>query len=160
MQYLYAPWRDKYFDSDKSICPFCEYKNKSDDELGIIFRAKYSYVIMNAYPYSGGHFMVIPYEHIENLEDLDNETWKEICDLVKIGVKILKEKLNAQGVNIGMNLGDMAGAGIAKHCHYHLVPRWFKDTNFITTIANTRVCGSDLEKIRQILKKAYEEYLC
>lgn len=160
MQYLYAPWRDKYFNSNKGICPFCEYKNKKDEEIGIIFRSKFCYGIMNAFPYNGGHFMILPYEHIENIEELDEQIWQEISKFVKIGVKILKEKLNAQGVNIGMNLGEIAGAGIPKHCHYHLVPRWYKDTNFITSIADTRVCGSDLENIRQILKLEFEKYLC
>ncbi|MCR6571761.1 HIT family protein [Campylobacter insulaenigrae] len=162
MDYLYAPWREMYFNNkEKEDCPFCHCtENLNEDEkLGVIFRAKYCFGVMNKFPYSPGHFMIIPYEHIENIEDLNDEAWIQISHLVKIGVKILKRELFAKGVNIGMNLGSAAGAGIAPHCHYHLVPRWSGDTNFITTIANTRVCGNDLKKIYNKLNKAFLTYV-
>lgn len=157
MKYLYAPWRSKYFSKIIDECPFClEQKNKSDEELGVIFRAKHCFAMMNLYPYSPGHFMIIPYLHKENLEELKEEVWLEMSLLVQKGVQILKNEFNAKGVNIGMNLGKEAGAGIAAHCHYHLVPRWHGDTNFITTIAQTRVLGTDINNIYHKLKKAYE----
>ncbi|TQR34541.1 HIT family hydrolase [Campylobacter sp. MIT 99-7217] len=156
MQYLYAPWRSQYFSKEKDICPFClDQRNLSNEEMGVIFRAKFCFGIMNAYPYSPAHFMVVPYLHEENIENLDPQTWQEMSKYVQKGVQILKEQVHAKGVNIGMNLGEQAGAGIAKHCHYHLVPRWFGDTNFITTIADTRVCGRDLNEIYKKLCFAF-----
>lgn len=159
MQYLYAPWREKYFSQDKKTCPFCLNSSIKDAQLGVIFRAKFCFGIMNLYPYSPGHFMVVPYTHEENIEKLDLEMWQEMNFFVREGVKVLKNKLGAKGVNIGMNLGEQAGAGIAKHCHYHLVPRWSGDTNFITTIANTRVCGKNLQKLYEELCAEFKSIL-
>ncbi|MBZ7932484.1 HIT domain-containing protein [Campylobacter sp. RM9929] len=157
MQYLYAPWRSEYFEKEKSQCPFCDCANKidSDEKLGVIFRAKYCFAVMNRYPYSAGHFMIIPYLHEEHIENLDDKIWQEMSYWVREGVKILKNELYASGVNIGMNLSKDAGAGIAMHCHYHLVPRWFGDTNFITTIGETRVCGTDLKDVYYKLVNAF-----
>lgn len=158
MEYLYAPWRAKYFNEKDETCPFClDKRAQSDVQMGVIYRGEHCFSMMNLYPYSPGHFMILPYEHVENIEDLEPYTWQEMSELVRLGVKILKTKLHAKGVNIGMNLGEQAGAGIAAHCHYHLVPRWFGDTNFISTIANTRVCGRDLNEVYEILCKAYKE---
>ncbi|MCH5336070.1 MAG: HIT domain-containing protein [Campylobacter sp.] len=161
MQHLYAPWREEYLKQEKSVCPFCDCANKlkSDEELGVIFRAKHCFGVMNLYPYTPGHFMIIPYIHEENIENLSDETWQEMSYFVREAVKILKTHLKAKGVNIGMNLGKEAGAGIAPHCHYHLVPRWAGDTNFITTIAQTRVCGSDIKKIYQKLVLAFRQII-
>ena len=157
MEYLYAPWRSEYLEEKDELCPFCACANKlkSDAELGVLFRAKHCFGVMNRYPYTPGHFMVIPYKHEEHIENLSEETWSEMSVFVREGVKILKECLKASGVNIGMNLSTAAGAGIAPHCHYHLVPRWSGDTNFITSIGQTRICGADVEKIYQKLLKAF-----
>ena len=103
--------------------------------------------------------MVVPYTHEENIEKLDTEIWEEMSFFVREGVRVLKNKIGARGVNIGMNLGEQAGAGIAKHCHYHLVPRWNGDTNFISTIANTRVCGKDLRKVYEELRIEFQGVL-
>lgn len=159
MQHLYAPWREKYLNEDKNVCPFCLNGSVKDTRLGVIFRAKFCFGIMNLYPYSPGHFMVVPYTHEENIEKLDIEIWQEMNFFVREGVQVLKNKLGAKGVNIGMNLGEQAGAGIAKHCHYHLVPRWSGDTNFITTIANTRVCGKNLQKLYEELCAEFRSIL-
>lgn len=161
MQYLYAPWRSDYFKKKANNCPFCEAAKdeKKDREFGVIFRAKFCFGLMNLYPYSPGHFMILPYLHEENIENLKNEIWEEMSVLVREGVRILREKIGAKGVNIGMNLGAQAGAGIAPHCHYHLVPRWNGDTNFITTIAQTRVCGKDLGKICEDLSAEFAKIL-
>ncbi|MDO4673785.1 HIT domain-containing protein [Campylobacter sp.] len=157
MDHLYAPWRNEYFEGRSEDCPFClEKKIQSDEELGVIFRAKHCFGMMNRYPYSPGHFMIIPYSHEERIEALEEEAWQEMSALVRWGVKILKEHLKAGGVNIGMNLSADAGAGIAAHCHYHLVPRWAGDTNFITTIAHTRVYGSDKDAIYRLLFEAFK----
>lgn len=131
-------------------------QTQKDGELGVIFRAKSCFGIMNLYPYSPGHFMVVPYAHEEQILSLSLGTWQEMSFFVREGVGILQKALGARGVNVGMNLGTPAGAGIAAHCHYHLVPRWAGDTNFITTIAHTRVCGRDLNEIYERLKAEFK----
>lgn len=161
MEHLCAPWRSEYFNTKSAECVFCEVINhpENDDKTGVLFRAKHCFGIMNLYPYSPGHFMVIPYAHVDKIEDLDEKTWLEMSLFVREGVAILKRELKATGVNIGMNLGKAAGAGIAEHVHYHLVPRWERDTNFITTIADLRVNGVPFHPLFEKLKKAFDEIL-
>lgn len=161
MKHLYAPWRSEYFNDNKDNgCVFCDIiKNTDNDtENGVLWRGKDCLAVLNKYPYSPGHFMIIPYSHVDGIEQLTKDAWIEISCMVLKGVTILKNELNAQGVNIGMNLGAAAGAGIAEHVHYHLVPRWVRDTNFITTIGNTRVCGSDLNNIYKQLRDKFSEF--
>lgn len=158
---LYAPWRSEYIkDKKKSECVFCEIsKNPSLDEKNhVLFRDEKCFIVMNRYPYTPGHFMIIPHLHLDNIENLDDTIWLRMNFLAKRGVKLLKDALNAEGVNIGMNLGIAGGAGIAEHVHLHLVPRWQRDTNFITSIANTRVYSTDFEKIYQKLKEVSKDY--
>ncbi|PID47123.1 MAG: HIT family hydrolase [Proteobacteria bacterium] len=161
MDYMYAPWRKKYFSSKSSHCVFCEIiKDKSKDEQNLVlFRDTHCFGVMNLYPYSPGHFMIIPLKHKACIADLDAKTWHQMSLHVRSGVKLLKEHFGASGVNIGMNLGNAAGAGIAEHVHYHLVPRNPKDTNFITTIAKTRVNGIDFKEIYEDIKSAIPKYL-
>ncbi len=158
---LYAPWRSEYVTGKKiEGCVFChaaQHRDK-DEELGVLHRGEHSFAIMNRYPYTPGHFMVIPYRHIDNLECLEDEVWMEMSRFTKAGVRLLKEVINAEGVNIGMNLGAAAGAGIAEHIHMHLVPRWQRDTNFITSIGHTRVYSTDFFKIYKKLKERAPEY--
>jgi diadenosine tetraphosphate (Ap4A) HIT family hydrolase len=113
---------------------------------------------MNKYPYTPGHFMIIPHIHTDKLEELDSDVWLHMSALAQKSVKLLKEGLNAHGVNIGMNLSQAGGAGIAEHIHMHFVPRWVGDTNFITSIANTRVHSSDFEKIYIKIKSLIPKY--
>jgi len=156
MQHLCAPWRSEYFSAKKDSCVFCDVINSDDDDKnGVLFRAKHCFGIMNLYPYSPGHFMIIPNQHTDKIEELDEQTWFEMSKFVRLGVKILKKELYANGVNIGMNLGKAAGAGIAEHVHYHLVPRWSGDTNFITTISDVRVNGTPFYPLFEKLKKAF-----
>jgi diadenosine tetraphosphate (Ap4A) HIT family hydrolase len=154
---LYAPWRSDYVSGEKiEGCVFCHISSHADDDesLHVLYRDDHCFVVMNRYPYTPGHFMIIPHQHTDSLEELDSETWLHIADLAQKGVRLLKESFTAQGVNIGMNLGGAAGAGIAEHIHLHLVPRWRGDTNFITSIGETRVYSSDFEKIyRKILSE-------
>jgi len=162
MERIYAPWRSEYVTNDKKIegCVFChvvEHKDE-DEELGVLYRDEEFFIVMNRYPYSPGHFMIIPNQHTANLEDLDKEVFSKISLCAQQGVKMLKEVLNAHGVNIGMNLGSAGGAGIAEHIHMHLVPRWNGDTNFISTIAETRVFSSDFQKIYKKLKEQSGNY--
>ena len=143
-------------DKNSSVLNENSSQTQKDSELGVIFRAKSCFGIMNLYPYSPGHFMVVPYAHEEQISSLSLGTWQEMSFFVREGVGILQKALGARGVNVGMNLGTPAGAGIAAHCHYHLVPRWAGDTNFITTIAHTRVCGGDLNEIYERLKAEFK----
>ena len=158
MENLYAPWRTQYVSTNKEKikgCVFCHIVNnpKDDDELGVIYRCEEFFIVMNKYPYSAGHFMIIPNFHTDKLEELNPKVWQTMTLYAQEGVKLLKEVLNAQGVNIGMNIGKISGAGIAEHIHLHLVPRWSGDTNFITTISDTRVYSSDFDKIFQRFKQ-------
>lgn len=154
---LYAPWRSDYVSGEKiEGCVFCHISSHADDDesLHVLYRDEHCFVVMNRYPYTPGHFMIIPHHHTDSLEELDSRTWLHIADLAQKGVRLLKESFTAQGVNIGMNLGGAAGAGIADHIHMHLVPRWRGDTNFITSIGETRVYSNDFEKIyRKILSE-------
>jgi len=158
---LYAPWRSGYVAGKKQEeCVFCDISKHSDqdDEHQVLYRDEICFVVMNRYPYTPAHFMIIPHKHTDKLEDLSLEAWQHMSTLAYKGVAMLKEGFGADGVNIGMNLGAAAGAGIAEHIHLHLVPRWSRDTNFITTTANTRVYSSDFEKIYMRLKKLVGEY--
>ncbi len=156
MQHLCAPWRSEYFSAKKDSCVFCDVISSDDDDKnGVLFRARHCFGIMNLYPYSPGHFMIIPNQHTDKIEELDEQTWFEMSKFVRLGVEILKKELYANGVNIGMNLGKAAGAGIAEHVHYHLVPRWSGDTNFITTISDVRVNGTPFHPLFEKLKKAF-----
>ena len=159
MQHLYAPWRDEYVKGTKiEGCVFCHIINhpKDDEQNHVLLREENFFIVMNKYPYTPGHFMIIPNLHTEALENLDEQIWLEMSKYAKIGVKILKENFGAKGVNIGMNLGAAAGAGIAEHIHLHIVPRWERDTNFITSIGDTRVYSTDFERIYKKLKNFFE----
>lgn len=159
---LYAPWRNDYVSAKKTKgCVFCSIsKHKKEDNAShVIYRDKKCFIVMNKYPYTPGHFMIIPHIHTDKLEDLPSEIWLHISNLAQKSVRLLKDGFNAQGVNIGMNLGSSAGAGIAQHIHMHIVPRWQKDTNFITSIANTRVYSTDFELIYEHIKSLIPQYI-
>ena len=159
---LYAPWRDEYVNSTKiDGCVFCHISSHKNEDMEnhILYRDEYCFIVMNRYPYTPGHFMIIPHTHTDKLEELDPKVWLHISDLTQKSVRLLKDGFNAQGVNIGMNLGKSAGAGIAEHIHLHLVPRWERDTNFITSIAQTRVYSTDFEKIFSKIKALVPKYI-
>ncbi len=147
---LYSPWRDEYVtNSEISGCVFCHISThpSEDKQLHVLYRDESCFIVMNKYPYTPGHFMIIPHTHTDKLEELDSKVWLHISSLAQKCVKMLKDVLGAHGVNIGMNLGSAGGAGIAEHIHMHLVPRWERDTNFMTSIVDTRVYSTDFEKI-------------
>lgn len=160
MEYLYAPWRIAYFSKKPKECVFCHMakEKKNDNENLVIFRDSLCFGVMNLYPYTPGHFMVIPYAHEDGIEKLDMEVWQQMSYQVQNGVRMLKEHFKVEGVNIGMNLGEIGGAGIAEHVHYHLVPRHKRDTNFITTIADMRVNGIDFAKIYRDIREVAPKY--
>lgn len=162
MEHLYAPWRDAYMKRlGDEECPFCYIVNHptQDEETKVLYRGEHCFIVMNLYPYTPGHFMVIPNQHTDKLEELDITVWNEINDLVYKCVKMLKAELHVGGINLGMNLGRAAGAGIAEHVHYHIVPRWERDTNFITTIAKTRVYSVDFDDLYRKIKNLIPQYI-
>jgi len=159
---LYAPWRDEYVTNQKiEGCVFCHISLhiEDDESLHVLYRDEYCFIVMNKFPYTPGHFMIIPHTHTDKLEELDSDTWLHMSALAQKCVRLLKEGFGAQGVNIGMNLGKAGGAGIAEHIHMHLVPRWERDTNFITSIGETRVYSSDFIKIYETIKKLIPQYI-
>lgn len=158
---LYAPWRTEYLTNKIEGCVFCHISTHAidDESLHVLHRDEHCFIVMNRYPYTPGHFMIIPHMHTDTLESLPQETWIHISILAQKCTRLLKEGFNASGVNLGMNLGSAAGAGIAEHIHLHLVPRWERDTNFITAIGETRVYSTDFEKIYQKIKELIKEYL-
>ncbi len=159
---LYAPWRSEYVTKEKiQGCVFCHISkhNEDDEKLHVLYRDEYCFIVMNRYPYTPGHFMIIPHCHTDALEELDEVVWLRMSSLAQKCIKMLKEGFGAHGVNLGMNLGEFAGAGIAQHIHMHLVPRWKGDTNFITSIGQTRVYSSDFKKIYKRLKELLPDYL-
>lgn len=158
---LYAPWRADYISAGEiKGCVFCHISShpKEDAALHVLYRDEFCFVVMNKYPYTPGHFMIIPHLHTDKLEEVSSDVWLHMSAFAQRGVKLLKEGFGAQGVNIGMNLGRAGGAGIAEHIHLHLVPRWERDTNFITSIADTRVYSTDFEKIYHRIKAEIPAY--
>lgn len=160
---LYAPWRDEYVTNDNiKGCVFCHIsssQNSDDNELYVLHRDEHCFMVMNRYPYTPGHFMIIPHLHTDKLEDLSSDVWLHMSDLAQKSVRLLKDGFGAHGVNIGMNLGKVAGAGIAEHIHMHIVPRWDRDTNFITSIAKTRVYSTDFFEIYKRIKELLPKYM-
>jgi ATP adenylyltransferase len=130
----------------------------SDDEKALVVgRGEKSFIIMNRFPYTNGHIMVVPVRHVGSLEELTDEETLDMMRLVKIMVAILREEFNVGGINIGMNLGRAAGAGLEEHCHIHIVPRWFGDTNFMPILGETRVISEHLYTSYKRLRKRFLE---
>ncbi len=158
MEDLWAPWRLEYILGPKpDECVFCIPKHRDEDaERLILYRGKYSFVIMNKYPYNNGHLMVTPYRHVMNLADLTPEEATEVMALMQECVRILQSHFSPQGINIGLNLGEAAGAGIKEHLHFHLVPRWNGDSSFMTVFSETRVIPEHLVSTYDHLKPFFE----
>jgi ATP adenylyltransferase len=155
-QRLWAPWRLQYIKSDKTgECIFCT-KPALDDETGLIpYRGERCFVILNAFPYNNGHLMVAPYEHTAGLQDLEPATANELMSLMQRSLRALDRAYRPDGYNAGLNLGTIAGAGMADHVHMHVVPRWEGDTNFMPVIADTRVMPERLADSYRTLRDAF-----
>jgi ATP adenylyltransferase len=143
-QRLWTPWRMEYIKSagpeNEVECIFCELPARDDDEKNLILaRAEKAFVILNRYPYNPGHLMVAPFRHVGELEEAKEEELADLDRLLQRSIGALKEEYEPQGFNIGMNLGRVAGAGIPDHVHWHVVPRWNGDTNFMPVIGQTKV---------------------
>jgi ATP adenylyltransferase len=150
MDVLWSPWRYDYITASGSEkpdgCVFCGLVNNSatDEENFILRRAEFNFVILNIYPYTSGHLMVLPYTHLADLASAAKAATDEMMDLVKNAETALKEAYQPDGLNIGMNLGKAAGAGVAGHFHMHVLPRWVGDVNFMTAIGQTRTLPETL----------------
>jgi ATP adenylyltransferase len=158
MDRLWAPWRIEYIENPKEEgCFFCKYCKENNDEKHLILhRGENAFIIMNYYPYNNGHLMIAPYKHTGNLSDLDSNTKLEIVDLIQNSIDIIKKSMGADSFNIGVNIGDIAGAGVKDHFHVHIVPRWIGDTNFMPIIGETKVIS---EGLRQTWEKLHKEFL-
>lgn len=137
-------------------CVFCKCSTRCDDY--VLFEGKHCFIILNRYPYVNGHLMIIPERHLGGFEELTAQERTEIFDLLDVSVKVLKEAMQPDGFNIGMNLGKAAGAGIAEHVHMHVIPRWEGDTNFVTVVGNVRVVPEDLAVTAAKLIPLFEKY--
>jgi ATP adenylyltransferase len=161
MDYLWTPWRYSYIttadaSSDGLDCIFCALLRSGDDEKAlIVHRGKYNFVILNAFPYTSGHSMIVPYEHIDRLYKLEHPGAIEMMDLAQRLETVFADLYHPDGMNVGMNLGKAAGAGIAGHIHMHALPRWVADANFMTVIGETRVLPEALETTYQRLKAKF-----
>ena len=160
METIFAPWRMEYIKSKKDgECVFCKCLVQCDEH--IIYEAKYSFVMMNRFPYVSGHLMIIPCRHTGEYGDLSAEERIEIFNLVDVSLKALRDAMNPAGFNVGINLGKAAGAGIEEHLHVHVMPRWEGDTNFISTIGNVRIIPEDVAttaaKLAPLFKKYHQE---
>jgi ATP adenylyltransferase len=159
MERLWAPWRMEYIDSardeEEGGCLFCEKPKESDDEKALILaRQEKSFAMLNKYPYNSGHLMVAPLRHVGRLEDLEDEETLDMQKLLARSIKALKEAMQPDGFNLGMNLGRVAGAGVPDHLHWHVVPRWNGDTNFMPVTAGAKVLPESLEASLALLRAA------
>ena len=158
MKRLWAPWRMKFIETKTSDCVFCLVQKEADGPGNlVIFRGKKSFVILNRYPYTSGHFMVVANDHRSSLEDLDAETRAEMMELATQGMGVLRRVYHPHAFNMGANIGEAAGAGIAEHVHIHVVPRWTGDSNFMLPLADTKVMPEALEDTYARLRRAWEE---
>ena len=158
MERLWAPWRLEYIVAGKHEgCIFCDFPGEEDDEKNhILARGEHAYVIMNAFPYSNGHLLIPTYRHVDDLTELTDEESLEMMQLAQVSCAALREVCKPDGFNIGMNLGTVAGAGIADHIHAHVVPRWNGDTNFMPVLADVKVIPEALESTYSKLKAAFD----
>jgi ATP adenylyltransferase len=167
MKHLYAPWRENYTTSiahtkneraPESECIFCKlFKEHADEKNFILRRLEHTIVMFNRFPYNAGHLLILPIEHKASLNDLTKETRAEIMEITSQSIEILKKNLECDGVNVGLNLGKAAGAGIPSHLHMHVLPRFTGDTNFLPTIADTKAISFDLYELFKQLKPEFDK---
>lgn len=158
MEQLFSPWRMQYIQNNEPVsgCVFCQAAEQVDSEQNLIIaRGELAFVILNRYPYTSGHLMVVPFAHEPTFELLNPATRSEIMELCTRGLAALRQTYNPQGFNVGVNIGAAGGAGIAAHVHFHLVPRWIGDSNFMSSVAHTRVVPEELEVTYARLRNAW-----
>ena len=157
MDHLWSPWRLEYVTGSKpeAGCVFCSVPRPPDPDSLIVYERRTCYVILNLYPYNNGHVMVVPYRHTPSLASLTSQERHEMADLQALCETALVEAYQPHGINVGVNLGKPAGAGVLEHVHVHLVPRWNGDTNFMTVVGTTRVLPEDLPRSAARLKPIF-----
>ena len=159
MDFLWTPWRYAYVtNADKETgCIFCEAPKQSDEKARIVHRGAHCYIILNIYPYTSGHVMIVPYAHLDELQKLPADAAQEMMALSQRMESVLRSLYRPDGINLGMNLGKAAGAGVSGHIHMHVLPRWIADASFVTVIGETRVMPEALEdtwtRLRQALRQ-------
>lgn len=159
MDYLWTPWRYAYVTDKKTEgCIFCELPRLGDDEKArIVHRAEYCYIVLNTFPYTPGHIMIVPFAHLDELQKLPPDSAREMMELSQRMEGVLRELYQPDGINLGMNIGKAAGAGVAGHIHMHVLPRWFADANFVSVVGETRILPETLEttwkRMREVLGK-------
>ena len=160
MRYLWAPWRMDYIlEKKQKGCIFCNTsKDKGDEKNLILWQSNDAFVIMNRFPYNNGHLMVVPRRHCTDLDQLSNEELQELFYLLKVSTQVLKKYLHPHGFNIGINIGKVAGAG-EDHIHFHIVPRWRGDTNFMPVLSGTKIIPEYLEETYHKLSSAFRDLL-
>jgi ATP adenylyltransferase len=161
MEKLWSPWRSQYIESfggeKKEACIFCSAPAESADNNSLIVHlGNLTYTILNLYPYNNGHLMVVPYRHLASLNELSAAEQLEIMKKIRLGCDVLKMASNPAGYNIGANIGQVSGAGIADHIHFHIVPRWNGDTNFMPVLGEVKVLSQDLLDTKNKLTAAYD----
>jgi ATP adenylyltransferase len=158
MKRLWAPWRTKFVETKISGCVFCDVQKDDDGPANlIIFRGKDCFAILNRYPYTTGHLMIVANAHLNSFEDLDLKTRAEMMEMSTHAVVVIRRVYHPDGFNVGANIGAAAGAGITGHVHIHVVPRWTGDSNFMLTLAETKVMPEALEATYARLRAAWEE---
>ena len=158
LERLYTPWRLAYVTgaAKSADCVFCTAQSNGDAEALIVFRGATCFVILNLFPYNNGHLMVVPNRHIASLVDARPDELSELMALTRVSEIALREAFSPQGMNMGLNLGKAAGAGILEHLHMHIVPRWNGDTNFMTIVGQTRVLPQELPVTADRLRPIFE----
>jgi ATP adenylyltransferase len=157
MDYLWTPWRYAYVSGADRItgCIFCDAPKETDEKAHIVYRGTHCYIILNTYPYTNGHVMIVPYAHLDELQKLPSAAAADMMALTQRMEVVLRLLYRPDGINLGMNIGKAAGAGVAGHIHMHILPRWVADDNFASVIGETRVLPEALEvtwqRIRQVL---------
>jgi ATP adenylyltransferase len=158
VDHLWSPWRLKYVtDAKPEGCVFCKTAREADPL--VVFHGELAYVILNLYPYNNGHLMVVPYRHQSTLAGLTREEMNEVGLLTQRCESALREAYRLEGINVGVNLGAPAGAGIIEHVHVHLVPRWNGDTNFMTVVGETRVLPEEIHATAARLRPIFERLM-
>jgi ATP adenylyltransferase len=158
MDYIFTPWRYAYItnaaqtDGKSGECIFCELPKLSDKEAKIVYRGKHCFIILNSFPYTSGHVMVVPFAHLDELQKLPEAAANEMMALSQKMEGVLRNIYSPDGVNLGMNIGRAAGAGVAGHIHMHVLPRWVGDTNFMTVVGESRVLPEALEETYRKIK--------
>ncbi len=161
MDHLWTPWRSTYMEAKKikSACIFCvAAQNPADDRKTlVVHRGEYCFIILNRYPYTSGHLMIVPYDHVSKLTSMSPAGATEMMELATQAEQVLEALYHPEGLNMGMNFGAAAGAGITQHIHLHMLPRWSGDANFMTTVSNTRIIPEALNDTYEKVSRAFAE---